>query len=41
MIKIDVVRVRRCGKASTFVVSGKSGNEVNKEFLSFISGKME
>jgi hypothetical protein len=41
MIKIDVARVRRRGKASTLVVSGKLGNEVDKELLSFISRKME
>jgi len=41
MIKIDVARVRRCGKASTLVVSEKLGNEVDKELLSFISRKME
>ena len=40
MIKIDVARVRRRGKASTLVVSGKLGNEVDKELLSFISRKM-
>jgi len=41
MIKIDVARVRRRGKASTLVVSGKLGNEVDNELLSFISRKME
>jgi hypothetical protein len=41
MIKIDVARVRRRGKASTLMVTEKSGNEADKEFLFFISGTME